>query len=478
MANDSDICEGSERPLVLEIDRTLLRTDLFFESVWLALATNFWATLRALLSCCLCPAVLKRRLLDIAMPDVELSPVNENILARALKVRVQGRAVHLVSGNDQALVDAVGARFGFVGPHFGSDGMRNLIKQAKADLLVQRFGQAGYDYAGHSADDLPSWQGAAKAIAVTHDPRVKQRLASLGIPTDLEAADRFSLKVLWKELRPHQWIKNVLLFFPLLAMQASDPLQYVHVAIAAVAFSLGASAIYILNDLLDLPADRLHPEKRKRPIASGALQVPHAMLSSVGLIALALALVWPVSPAGALFTLTYMASSLGYSLWLKKRRWLDVLALATLFTLRVATGAVVAQVTLPLSLSLFVFFSFLVLACVKRVTALTRLATRDHLPGRGYGVTDLRHLGWVAHGAILLSVVSFWTFAFSIEAMDLYTRPFVLGLAVLPFACWLLRNLRMSAKGLEDYDPVVFVFHDRKGLALVAASFVLAFCAI
>ena len=470
---------GNDRtPLVLDVDGTLLRTDLLFENFWIALSTSFWVTLKTLLLCWRNPAKLKHDLFKIAQPNVELAPVNEHVLDRAMKARAQGRTVHIASGGHQKLVQAVAERFGFDGEVFGSSEEVNLAGGVKAEVLKHRFGEGGFDYVGNDKKDIPVWQVARQVIAVTGDEGLKGDLARFAPNLEYEEGATFSARALIKELRPYQWVKNLLLFFPLLAMHITDPLAYIWVAFTAVAFGLGASSIYILNDLLDLPADRVHPEKRLRPIASGALAIPHAMIASAALAILALAIAWAISPEGALLTLAYMGSSLGYSLWFKKRRWLDVLALATLFTLRVLTGAVVGQVAVPDILMLLVFFTFFALACVKRMTALTRLGVRDNLPGRGYSPGDLRVFQRASRGGILVAVMAIWVYALSESASLLYERPSILALAALPFGLWLFRTVLMSERGLEDYDPVVFVFRDRIGLVLVALSFAIAAFAI
>ena len=466
--------EDDRTPLVLDVDGTLLRTDLLFETFWIALGTSFWLTLKTIWVSWGNPARLKHELFQIAQPDVELAPVNQQVLDHANRARAEGRPVHLASGSHQALVNAVAERFGFDGEAFGSSAEANLTGETKANLLRDRFGEGGYDYAGNDRKDWPSWRGARHAIAVTNDTSLKSDLSRLAPNAEIMEGAPFHARILLKELRPHQWVKNLLLFFPLLVMHVADPLAYLWVTLTAIAFGFGASSIYILNDLLDLPSDRIHPEKRARPIASGALSIPHAMVASAALAVTAPVMVWMISSAGAVLTLAYMASSLGYSLWLKKRRWLDVLALATLFTLRVVTGAVVVQVAVPGPLMVFVFFAFFTLACIKRMTALTRLATRDHLPGRGYSARDLRDFLWVSRGSILVALGAFWVYAISEHASLLYTHQAVLALAAVPFAVWLFRLVRLSEKGLEDYDPIVFVFKDRIGLALVASSFAIA----
>ncbi|HBS50892.1 MAG TPA: prenyltransferase, partial [Rhodobacteraceae bacterium] len=149
---------------------------------------------------------------------------------------------------------------------------------------------------------------------------MRRALARMGKPVEtLEEPGRPG--ALLRELRPHQWIKNLLLFVPMLAAQRFEWIVTGQVALAALAFSLGASAIYVLNDLLDLDADRRHPEKRERPLAAGTLPIPAAMTASAGLALLTLILALAVGPPVAALTLLYMAGSLGYSLWLKKRRW-------------------------------------------------------------------------------------------------------------------------------------------------------------
>lgn len=314
------------------------------------------------------PARLKHALAAIGQPAVDRLPLRDSLAARAAEAARAGRPVHLVSGSPQALVDALARRLDLPGPHYGSDPERNLTGEVKAAFLARRFGVGGYDYAGNGRADLPAWQGARRAIAVAPPAGVRRALARMGKPVEtLEEPGRPG--ALLRELRPHQWIKNLLLFVPMLAAQRFEWIVTGQVALAALAFSLGASAIYVLNDLLDLDADRRHPEKRERPLAAGTLPIPAAMTASAGLALLALILALAVGPPVAALTLLYMAGSLGYSLWLKKRRWLDVLALADLFLLRVLTGAVAAGVVLPPILFLFGFAIFFVLACAKRITA-------------------------------------------------------------------------------------------------------------
>jgi 4-hydroxybenzoate polyprenyltransferase len=462
----------SDIPLVLDVDGTLLKTDLLYETFWAAMGHDFWATLRVLATHFTRPERLKHNLAEIARPKIKLLPLREEVLALAREAKKAGRPVHLVSGSDQGLIDALARHLGLPGPHFGSDPERNLTDATKAAFLKDRFGVGGYDYAGNARADLPAWAGARKLIAIAPGKAVTRRLEALGKPVQV-IPDGAGLRDMIRELRPHQWVKNLLLFLPILASHIWDPSRFVAVAIATLAFSLGASSIYIINDLLDLEADRIHPQNRKRPIASGVLPIKTAMGISVMLALIAGVLAFSVSPLTGGFTLIYMAGSLSYSLWLKKRKWLDVLALSGLFLLRVLTGAIAAEVTTPPLLLGFCFAVFFALACVKRLTALTRMHRRGVLPGRGYSPADLVPLERVAFASIPVVALIFLSYIWGPHGAALYSRPLLASLVVVPIVLWMTRMISLSISGHEDYDPVRFVLHDRVGLVLVVLGVVL-----
>ncbi len=475
--NDDTTERTADVPLVLDVDGTLLRTDLLYETFWAALGHDFFTTLWILITCWTSPARLKRRLRNITDPNVDLLPVRAAILDLAHEAIARGRPVHLVSGSDQGLVDAVAHRFSLPGEHFGSDGTHNLTDGTKAGFLTDRFGERGYDYAGNSWADCKSWKNARQVIAVSPGARLSAWLTKLAQPMQI-LKDEWPPGVLLKEMRPHQWVKNLLLFLPLLAAQEFQPATILQVLIAILAFSIGASAIYIVNDLLDLEADRQHPEKRNRPIASGALPIRAAMAASTLLGIAALGLASLVSPGVAALTLTYMISSLVYSLWLKKLRWIDVITLACLFLLRVLTGAEASQIDVPGWLLAFVFAVFFTLACVKRVTGLTRVIKVGRLPGRGYTKSDLINLEKASYLGVILAALFFVGYAFSFAASEQFSSPILLALSVFPITFWLIRVVRLSELGEEDYDPIMFVAHDKFGLVLAVIGVAIALLAV
>lgn len=469
MTNRSDDLHDANVPLVLDVDGTLLRTDLLYETFWAALGSDVVATLRGVVSNWRRPERLKQALIEIDRPAIELLPVREPVLEMARAAVQAGRPVHLVSGSNQALIDALAEVLELPGDHYGSDCDRNLTDATKAAFLVEQFQSGGYDYVGNARADLKSWGEARKIIAVEPDRGLLQQIKALGKPVEI-LPDGWGASEVVRELRPHQWVKNLLLFVPLLISQTFSAGAFLAVLLATAAFSLGASSIYVLNDLLDLEADRRHPEKRFRPIAAGRLPISAAMRISLLLILLALSLGYLVDPSVALLTLTYMAGSLSYSLWLKKRRWLDLLALTGLFLLRLLTGAVAAGVIVTPHLLALGFVVFFTLACVKRLTALSRMPTRAHLPGRGYAPGDLIPLERAAYTGVGLSGAAFLVYVMDANAAGLYSAPLVAAMAVIPAVLWLFRMVRLSIAGREDYDPVRFLLHDRAGLALVAAG--------
>ncbi|MFQ5438365.1 MAG: UbiA family prenyltransferase, partial [Paracoccaceae bacterium] len=246
---------------------------------------------------------------------------------------------------------------------------------------------------------------------------------------------------------------------------------------AAMAFSAAASGIYIVNDLLDLEADRLHPTKKNRPFAAGDVPIEIGMASAsvLGLGALGVAGLINVWLLGVLAL--YMAISLAYSLRLKRLRWVDVATLAGLYTLRVVAGAMAIEVVASGFLVAFIYPTFIALGCVKRLTELTLAVSNERLPGRGYGRADRGDLLNVASLGIVGALLAFFIYSFTPAAAVLYPNIWHLWLALVPLAGWLVRMVLMGWRGKQDYDPIVFALRDRYGIALIALTLMLMFTA-
>jgi 4-hydroxybenzoate polyprenyltransferase/phosphoserine phosphatase len=466
----------SPTPLILDVDGTFLKTDMLMESFWRALGSH---PLRCLSVCTRHfsnRAALKHHLAAIAPLRTDLLPVNPQVLELAKSSMEMGREVILASGSDTVLVNQLAEDHGLPRTPFASDGQTNMTGARKADALIAAYGIGGFDYAGNAAVDVPVWKAAENAIIVGEYPRIADDLSREG-GNVTEIMGGWRWRDLMKGIRPHQWVKNILLFLPLLAAHQFELASFWVVLLAAMAYSAAASSIYVVNDLLDLEADRLHEKKRHRPFASGAVPIGVGMAASLllGIFALGVAILisWPMLGIVAL----YMILSLAYSLKLKRMRWVDIATLAGLYTLRVVAGAVAAQVVASGYLIAFIFPTFVALGCVKRLTELTLAKSDERLPGRGYGRPDRSDLLNVAGLGTFWALLAFFLYSFTPAAGELYGSKWNLWLAIPPIAAWLIRMVVLGWTGKQDYDPIVFALRDKIGIALLVLALTIMFTA-
>ncbi len=465
-----------KRPLAVDIDGTFLKTDMLFEGFWLALGKQPLNTLKTVFRLWGDRARLKREITELADVNVELLPVNPDIQAYMDQAREDGREVIFASASDESLVQRLADHHGVEGQHIRSNGDVNLKGSAKAVALNARFGEGKYAYAGDQRLDLAVWKCSGEAIVVGHHPGVAKQLEDGGVEV-VQLKKSWSRRSLAKGLRPHQWVKNILLLLPLIAAHSLDPMALMRVVLAIAAFSAAASSIYVVNDLLDLEADRMHPKKRFRPLAAGSARIPDAMLTSfaLGVFALGVGYIisWPLFGVIAL----YMTLSLAYSLKFKKMRWVDIATLAGLYTLRVIAGGLAAQVVASGWMVAFIFPTFLALGCVKRLTELTLAKSDGKVPGRGYRKSDREDLLNVAGLGVFFSLVIFLLYTFSATAVSLYDDLWLLRLAILPLALWQIRMVILGWQGKQDYDPIVFAMRDKTGILIIAITVLIMFYA-
>jgi 4-hydroxybenzoate polyprenyltransferase/phosphoserine phosphatase len=461
--------DGSGVPLVVDLDGSLLKTDMLYENFWAAMGRNPVRAIAASLRYLFDRPALKYALADVADHDPELLPYDENVLELCATARAQGRDVHIASGAAQPVVDRIAAHLGLDGPHFGSPIHRNLTGRYKADLLRETFDEQGFDYVADSARDLPVWQLARRSYVVRPNESLSEKLKANGIEAEPLGA-RWRLRDLARGLRLHQWIKNVLLFLPLVAAHRFDLAGFLAVLLGALAFSAAASSIYVVNDLLDLDADRRHATKHRRPFASGAVPIRIGMSASLMLALFALALAAAISPAMLVVIVIYLVTTLTYSLFLKRMRWIDIATLAALYTLRVLAGAVAAHVEFSGWLLALVYPVFLTLGCVKRLTELARADSEATLPGRAYARRDRGDLRNMAILGGVGAVLVFLMYSYSLPALLLYDSRFMLQLAAVPMTAWMARMIVTGWSGTQDYDPIVFALRDPQGLCYLALS--------
>jgi len=458
---------GQEKSLVVDLDGTLLATDMLYESFWAALGRKPFACLKVVVRNLTNPARLKQDLAALAALDVALLPRRRDVVAFCDAAKNRNIPVLIASGSDQKLVAQVTDQCDFSDQYIASDGKINLTSHRKAAALTKRFDDKEFDYIGDSRADIAVWKIAKNAIVVAPSKKLLQAIGRRESEVKvLGEATRFA--DIFRAFRPHQWVKNVLLLLPLLAAHRADFLGVSLVLWGILAFSAAASSIYIINDLLDLAADRLHQTKKNRPFASGAVPIRTGMLASFALGGSALIAAAIHSWQLAAIIGLYMALSLAYSLILKRLRWVDVTVLATLYTLRVVAGSFAAGVDMSGWLASFIFPIFLALGCVKRLVELSKARDENPLPGRGYAKRDRGDLLNVAITAGVAAIVVFGLYSYSTGALVLYDSPWSLRLAGVAVAFWLARMISRGWQGRMDFDPIVFALRDPVGLAFIA----------
>jgi 4-hydroxybenzoate polyprenyltransferase len=467
------------RPLCVDLDGTLVKSDTLFDGVCQFLRRNpvgFWKLPLWLAGG---RARLKAEVASRAPLDAAQLPYNAELLKYLQDERRAGREIYLATGADGALAERVAAHLGLFAGVLASDGVTNLTSGKKLTQLRNRFGE--FDYIGNSRADLPLLAGAREAMVANPSLGLRVALRMRHIPVTRSFHDRRSLpRTLLKAIRIHQWAKNILLFLPLLMSHKLRPSSIVAALIALFCFSFMASANYLVNDLLDIENDRRHPAKRLRPFAAGDLPVVAGVLLALLLFAASMSLL-PLLPRDfALWLLVYIVSTMAYSLYLKRIALVDVLMLSGLYTLRIVAGGAATGTVISHWLSGLSIFLFLSLAMVKRFSELENLRARGLTStyGRGYLVADLEQIRSFGTASATAAVVVFSLYISRPDVVRLYKHEGVLWLIVPLMLFWLYRVWLLGSRGEMDDDPVVFAIRDRVSLAVGACVLVLAFLAL
>ncbi|WP_157439671.1 UbiA family prenyltransferase [Terracidiphilus gabretensis] len=466
------------RPLCVDLDGTLVKSDTLLDSLLLlvrirplqALQSPAWA-LRG-------KAALKREVASRVTLDVTHLPYNRPLIAYLKEQKAAGRKIYLATGADSETAERVAAHFDFFDGVLASDGKTNLTGGNKLEGMRNRFGEEGYDYIGNSFVDIPLLRHAGSAMIANPDRGLASRLRRSGIVIEREFDDRAgALKTFLSAIRIHQWAKNVLVLVPFLL---SHSLTAPHIAAAVIAFfcfSLCASATYIVNDMLDIDADRRHPRKRARAFASGDMSAFTGAFVAIAFVAAALLAARFLLPSAfLLWLLLYIASTLAYSFYLKRIVLVDVILLSCLYTVRVLAGGAATDVPISPWLSAFSVFLFLSLAMVKRFSELRNALERGtkFAHGRGYLSVDIEQLRSFGTASAYAAVVVFAMYISGRDVTILYHHPGRLWLATPLMLLWLSRVWLLASRGELNEDPIIFAVTDRMSLLIGAAVVLIA----
>lgn len=460
------------RTLCVDLDGTLVKSDTMTDTLLVLLRTR--PTLLLALPGRLVhgKAAFKAFLSKSVTLNVEHLPYNRALLQYLQREHVKGRVIYLATGADIAIARRVAAHLGIFTDVLGSDGITNLTGARKLDSLHSRLSSAAFDYIGNDTPDLPLLAHANQAMVANPSLRLRIRLWARGIrPTREFQERRHPLKSLVKAARVHQWAKNLLIFLPLLLAHGLTIGRLLTALLAFCCLSLTASATYIVNDLLDIEADRSHASKRQRPFASGDLSAFTGLCAVVVflLVALSSARLLPVGFYGWL--LLYLVTTLAYSLYLKQVALVDVLVLAGLYTLRLEAGSAATHTPISHWLAGFAIFLFLSLAMVKRFAELEnqRASASQPKSSRGYLLADIEQIRSFGTASAYASVVIFAIYISGPDVVTLYHKPSLLWLIVPLMILWLSRLWLLASRGELNEDPVVFALTDRMSLLIGAA---------
>ncbi|MES2220105.1 MAG: UbiA family prenyltransferase [Acidobacteriota bacterium] len=467
-------------PVCVDLDGTLVKSDTLADSLCVLARTHPWDLLQLPGWLFRGKARLKREVAMRAPLDVAHLPYNEALIVYLREQAASGRPLYLSTGADQHLADGVAQHLGLFEGVFSSDGVTNLTGTEKLRLLESRFGHGGFAYIGNSRKDLPLLRASKTAMLANPTPGLHGLLQRQKIPVLQVFQDRAStLQSVWRALRVHQWAKNVLIFLPLILAHTLKVNLLLQSALAFLSFSLVASSTYIVNDVLDLAADRVHPRKRHRPFAAGDLSVITGACVALLLFAAGVAISIPMAPRFTSWLLLYCGITLAYSLYLKRVVIVDLIILSALYTLRILAGAAAASVPISDWMAGFSIFFFFSLALVKRFSELENLRARGVAPsnGRGYLVHDMEQLRAFGTGSAFASIVVFTLYINNPEVRNLYHHPQRLWLLTPLLIWWMSRVWLRASRGQMHEDPVIFALTDRASLLAGVAIFLIALSA-
>ncbi|RXA98576.1 MULTISPECIES: UbiA family prenyltransferase [Yersinia] len=445
-------------PLCIDLDGTLVRTDTLVESFFLLVKKNPFYAFMCVLWLLRGKAVLKSEVAKRVKINASSLPYNETLLAMLYEEHRNGRDIWLCTAANEKIAQSVSDYVGIFSKVIASNDTKNVSSSVKADEILSH--TDSFDYAGNSSDDIKVWDKSTGAIVVDLP---KKLINKVSVPILYKFdSDQKTIKSWLKEIRIHQWAKNLLIFIPILAAhEISKSSLLLDATLAFIAFGFCASSVYLLNDLVDLEADREHKTKRNRPLASGAIPLIHGIIAAIILFVLSIIITSYLPIQFAFALASYYMITIAYSFSLKSKVVVDVATLAILYSMRLVAGAAATGIILSnwlISFSMFIFFS---LAIVKRVVELKSAESDGKIKGRGYYPTDIPLLLSSGISAGYISILVFVLYIDSSASLQNYNNPDVLYLIAPILFVWLTRVWLLTWRGDMHDDPVAFAIKDR-----------------
>jgi 4-hydroxybenzoate polyprenyltransferase len=486
-------------PLCVDLDGTLVKSDTLVDTVIVLARQSPTLVLQFPKWIAEGKASFKRKVSSLASIDVVHLPYNQPLLEYLRQQHAEGREIYLATGADTLLAERVAAHLGIFAGVLASDGSVNLTGHNKLAVFRERFPR-GFCYVGNARPDVPLLTHCVQPMVANPHRGLSAGLRSAKVVPVRCFSDAASPAKAWlKAIRLHQWAKNVLIFLPVLLAHVRAAGPNVAALLAFFSFGLAASATYIVNDLLDLEADRHHPRKRRRPFASGDLSPIAGVVTAAIFFALSLTIalflprvitalspgfVWNGQGNFMEWLIVYAISTTAYSLRLKRMMLVDVIVLSGLYTIRILAGSAASGVPVSPWLAAFSIFFFLSLAFVKRFSELEVMRQRSEatgttaVAGRGYRVSDLEQIRSFGTASGCASVVIFALYIGNEVARSLYPHHARLWLLVPVLLLWIFRLWLLASRGELHEDPVVYAITDKRSLLLGVVVVAIALSAL
>lgn len=464
--------------LAVDLDGTVIATDLLWESVLALLRRNPLYLFLLPLWMAGGKARLKDEIASRIEFDATLVPYRAEVVRWLKAERRKGRRLVLATGAHEKFAHAIAAHLGIFDQVIATDRNINLTSGNKRDRLLAAFGDGGFDYVGNARADIAIFDAARTATVAAPDRAARRwGIANrAAIIAERNTGWRTALRM----LRAHQWLKNTLIAVPMiLSHEFLNATMLAQCLIAFLSFSAAASAIYIINDFVDLPLDRKHPTKKSRPFACGALSIAFGSGSVAVLLAISILTATLLPPLFGGVLALYLAATTAYSFVLKRMLLIDVLALAGLYTIRILAGAAATATEVSFWLLAFSIFFFLSLALVKRHVELAHssAASRTKIAGRGYRAEDLGIIAQAGMASAFSAVMVLALYIDSSAVRALYAEPWMVW-PLAPMVLYITMRIWVLAGRKEMHDdPVVFIARDWRSQIVVAAGAALLFVA-
>lgn len=455
-------------PLFVDLDGTYTKSDFLFESFILAFKNNplivihcfFWI-LKGL-------SVLKDELSKIADVNTTTLPLNEEFLTYLKQEKRKGREIYLATASNEKYAKQIVENSEIFDSYISSSAQVNLKGKHKLNKIKQL--SSRFAYAGNDAIDFAIFDEAEEKILV--NPSRAALKKSVNKPVDLIFdMNKASSKTWLKQIRIHQWLKNLLIIVPLIVSgRFLDVQNAMTILLAFISFSFLASATYIFNDLLDLESDRGHTRKKNRPLASGAISIKDGIVAASILFILSTSIAVYLGFNFSIVLVAYLVLTLFYSFKVKQYVGLDVVCLALLYTVRIIAGAAAIHVLVSFWLLAFSIFIFLSLALVKRCSEIQSMNAegKHRAKGRDYTIDDYTILQSFGASSAMLAVLMFCFYINNNVLTNQYQQPDILWLIVPALSYWLMRIWIKTQRAEMHDDPIVFSLRDRGSLITIS----------